>query len=170
MSLQPTNSHRNASGNWASWFLPAAVCLVGLTTLFFELGDSKTFSSHEGYMVVPVREMLDSGDWLVPSHGGIPRLEKPPLYYWILATTVQVFGEISEWTCRLPAAISALCLIGLIGYWGAHWFGREVGLAAAFAASYVGSRCFFRPKSRSRHAVVLAHQCRTILDCATAGR
>lgn len=75
--------------------------------------------------------MLRSGNLIVPTFGGVPRLQKPPLSYWVIAASSQLFGEISEWTARFPAAISALLLSALIGVWAGRWYGAAAGVGAA---------------------------------------
>ncbi|MCA9041080.1 MAG: glycosyltransferase family 39 protein [Planctomycetaceae bacterium] len=107
------------------------VFLVGALVLFFNLAGYRTFSSHEGFAVVPAQEMLESGNFVVPYYAGIPRLKKPPLVYWVLSTSATLFGDLNEWTARLPQAIAAILLAGLIFHWGTRWYGRNVGLAAA---------------------------------------
>ena len=46
----------------------------------------------EGRYVGVAWEMLRSGDWLVPKLDGLPFFHKPPLFYWITAASMQVFG------------------------------------------------------------------------------
>ena len=75
--------------------------------------------------------MLQTGNWIVPTYGGVPRLEKPPLGYWAIATSGWMFGGVTEWSARLPAALSALALAGLIAVWAYRWYGREAAFAAA---------------------------------------
>jgi 4-amino-4-deoxy-L-arabinose transferase len=50
--------------------------------------------------------MRDSGDWLVPTvDGEHPHLTKPPVTYWLLATSFTLFGA-NEWAARLPGALA----------------------------------------------------------------
>src|SRR3990172_7845800 len=42
-----------------------------------------------GQYAGPAWEMVRSGDWLVPTLDGIPRLQKPPLVYWLTAAPVR---------------------------------------------------------------------------------
>ena len=46
----------------------------------------------EGRYVGVAFEMLRSGDWLVPTLDGLPFFHKPPLFYWITAAAMQLFG------------------------------------------------------------------------------
>ena len=65
---------------------------VGAFSLFFRLGDAKSLGSHEGYAIVPAREMLLSGDYVVPRFGDLPRLKKPPLIYWTVVASAKLAG------------------------------------------------------------------------------
>lgn len=109
-----------------SWLLAAAV----VTLLFYGLGDYRTLGSHEVYAVHPAQQMLATGDWIVPYYGGSPRLEKPPLGYWVIAAASAPFGRVTTWTARLPAAVCAVLLAWLMSNWGQRWYGRTAGVAA----------------------------------------
>ena len=110
------------------WLMIVSFAVVAGIVFFYELGDYKTLGSHEAFAVVPAREMAESGNWVVPRFGGIPRLRKPPLVYWVLAGTERLFGELNEWNVRLPAALSALALSVLMGFWAGRWYGKTAGL------------------------------------------
>ena len=56
------------------------------------------------------REMLESGDFIVPTRFGKPYLDKPPLLYWLTAASFQLFG-VSESSARLVPALAALLTI-----------------------------------------------------------
>jgi 4-amino-4-deoxy-L-arabinose transferase-like glycosyltransferase len=113
------------------WWMIAGLGVVASVVLFFELGDFRSFGTHEAYAVVPAREMISSGNWVVPHSAGLPRLRKPPLSYWVVATSSTLFGEMNEWTVRVPAAVSALLLAIVVGVWAGRWYGKTAGLGAA---------------------------------------
>lgn len=125
---------RQPDGQWMSprqrAFMLILLAILAGVVLFFKLGDSRTLGSHEGYVMIPAREMLRSGDWIVPRFGGVPRLEKPPLSYWVVAASATLCGELNEWSGRLPAALSALALSILMGVWAGRWYGPAAGFAA----------------------------------------
>ena len=60
----------------------------------------------EGRYVGVAWEMLRSGDWLTPTLDGLPFFHKPPLFYWITATALSVFG-LHEWAGRVASLIGA---------------------------------------------------------------
>jgi 4-amino-4-deoxy-L-arabinose transferase-like glycosyltransferase len=60
----------------------------------------------EGRYVGVAWSMLTSGDWLVPRLDGLPYFHKPPLFYWITATALSVFGP-GEWAARAAPILGA---------------------------------------------------------------
>src|SRR5450432_551296 len=44
----------------------------------------------EGRYVGVAWEMLRSGDWITPTLDGLPFFHKPPLFYWITATALDL--------------------------------------------------------------------------------
>lgn len=53
-------------------------------------------------------EMMISGNYVEPTINGIPYLNKPPLYNWILAGVYTLSGSVNELWTRIPAVISLL--------------------------------------------------------------
>lgn len=74
----------------------------------------------EGRYVGVALEMLRSGDWLTPTLNGLPYFHKPPLFYWITAGAMSVFG-VNEWAARaaplLGATLGALALTLFVRRW-----------------------------------------------------
>ncbi len=60
----------------------------------------------EGRYVGVAWEMLRSGDWLTPTLDGMPFFHKPPLFYWITAASLKLFG-LHAWAGRLASIIGA---------------------------------------------------------------
>ena len=79
------------------------------------------------------REMLASGDWLIPRLNGIPHFHKPPLAYWISASGMALLG-VNEWGARIGAVLAAAFVL-----WCTARIGRHAGgsLAPMFLASTV---------------------------------
>ncbi len=113
------------------WAAIGLILVAGLV-LFYHLGSYRTFSSHEVYAVVPAREMIESRNWVFPTFGGLPRLRKPPLAFWIVAGSAKLCGELSPLTARLPSAFAGLLLAGLMGLWAKRWYGPRIGWTAMF--------------------------------------
>ena len=81
------------------------------------------------------REMIQSGNFVVPTFNGVPRYDKPPLIYWCQAVAYEVFGE-SAFAARLPSLIATAATALLIYTWGVR-LGREwIGLAGALCYAF----------------------------------
>src|ERR1700733_264337 len=60
------------------------------------------------------REMLQSGDWVVPRFLGDWRAEKPPMIYWCQVAAMKVLGDTAE-AARFPSTIAVLATAALLG-------------------------------------------------------
>jgi len=63
-------------------FVICAVLLFSVVTASWTLSE-RPLNNHECYVAITAREMLESGDWVMPTCNGEPRLEKTPLSYWL---------------------------------------------------------------------------------------
>ena len=80
------------------------------------------------------REMLQSGDFIVPTFNHAPRYAKPPLIYWCQAVSLTLFGE-NAFAARLPSLLATAATAWLLFVWGIGLGNKSVGLIAAL--SYV---------------------------------
>lgn len=88
------------------------------------------FNPDEGrYAEIP-REMLASGDWIVPHLNGLAYIEKPPLQYWATALSLELFGD-NEFAARLYTALSALGSILAVALAARRLWGGAAGCRAA---------------------------------------
>jgi 4-amino-4-deoxy-L-arabinose transferase-like glycosyltransferase len=80
------------------------------------------------------RNMLNSGDWVVPRLDGVPYLEKAPLPYWMVAVSYRIFG-VHDWAARIPFALAAVLLCWITACYGRWAFGERAGFYAGMALS-----------------------------------
>src|SRR5271155_82869 len=80
---------------------------------FYGLGSFGLVGADEPRYAQVAREMLARHDWITPTLGGEPRLEKPVLYYWQAMLAYSIFG-VSDWAARLPSAVDATLMIAAI--------------------------------------------------------
>ncbi|MEP6791457.1 MAG: glycosyltransferase family 39 protein [Ramlibacter sp.] len=64
--------------------------------------------------------MLSSGDWLTPALNGLPFFHKPPLFYWITAASLGLFG-MNEWAARLASLLGAVAACASIWLLVRRW-------------------------------------------------
>jgi 4-amino-4-deoxy-L-arabinose transferase-like glycosyltransferase len=110
--------------------------LVGALIYLPELGARALDPLDEGIYANIAKNMVTSGNWLVPyfgSHGGYRPagvwFEKPPLVIWLEAISISTLGP-SLFAARLPSALSAVGLGGLVAWIGFRERGWEAGLSA----------------------------------------
>jgi 4-amino-4-deoxy-L-arabinose transferase-like glycosyltransferase len=87
------------------------------------------------------RQMVESGDWIIPRVQERPRLNKPPAIYWMQSASVKVFGDepgdrlANMWVYRLPSAVCAVLTVLAVWRLGLRMIDpRAATLAAALLA------------------------------------
>jgi 4-amino-4-deoxy-L-arabinose transferase-like glycosyltransferase len=74
---------------------------------FINLGKSSIWDANEAFYAETPREMMASGNYLAPQFNFKPRVQKPPLTYWIILLSYKLFG-VNEFAVRLPGALAAI--------------------------------------------------------------
>jgi 4-amino-4-deoxy-L-arabinose transferase-like glycosyltransferase len=109
------------------------VILIALAALLHvvTLGTGDLYSETEGQYAGAAREMVESHQWLLPTNDGIPRLQKPPLLYWLIIASYKILG-VNEAAARLPVALAVVATVALIFLIGEklsdYWRGFIAGL------------------------------------------
>lgn len=116
------------------------LALVGYLLFFYGLGAYPLIGDSEGNYAELAREMVASGDYIVPHLNFVPYIEKPPFFYWLTAWSYQLFG-FTEWSARLWAAIPALGLVYIAYLFGSRLgckgMGVRAGLILATSAGFI---------------------------------
>jgi 4-amino-4-deoxy-L-arabinose transferase-like glycosyltransferase len=99
---------------------------------FVNLGISSLWDTNEAFYAETPREMIESGNFSDPTFNYLPRLNKPPLSYWIVAGSYRLFG-ISEGAERVPIALGAVILMATAFALGRAAASNEAGLISAIA-------------------------------------
>ncbi|MHB1529136.1 MAG: phospholipid carrier-dependent glycosyltransferase [Acidiferrobacteraceae bacterium] len=81
------------------------------------------------YSEIP-REMVATSHYITPHLNGVTYLEKPPLFYWLQAVSIKLFG-LSEWSMRLWTGLFAW--IGCLATYavGRFLFDRRTGIISS---------------------------------------
>ncbi|MFH1156650.1 MAG: phospholipid carrier-dependent glycosyltransferase [Pseudomonadota bacterium] len=81
------------------------------------------------YAEVP-REMIETGDWVVPRLNGLRYFEKPVMGYWLNGLSILAFGE-NAFAVRFPSAAAAGLSALMVFFLASRSLGRLQGLMAA---------------------------------------
>lgn len=121
-------------------FLSIIICLffgVFLGSRALSVPDEARYTEIPRYMVM-------SGDYVTPRLNGIKYFEKPPLMYWLEASSIKLFG-VEEWALRFwPAFLSLLTCLATY-FVASKIYSRQVGI---FAAIVLASSLLFNFISR----------------------
>ncbi|HEY9600608.1 MAG TPA: glycosyltransferase family 39 protein [Allocoleopsis sp.] len=103
---------------------------IGLIAVTFGLGEYGFYEPHEGHFAGVAREMVLRGDWVTPTLNGAPYLNKPPLLYWLTATSTAMVG-FTEFAARLPLAIAGWVGAAIAWKWARELWSPAAGQIAA---------------------------------------
>lgn len=112
------------------------IALVSAVLFIPFLGDVHLFDWDEINFAECAREMIVTGDYLRVSIDYEPFWEKPPLFFWLQAGAMHIFG-VGEFAARLPNALAGITVMLLLYFWGTKYFGRNFGFFWMLA--YAGS-------------------------------
>jgi 4-amino-4-deoxy-L-arabinose transferase-like glycosyltransferase len=125
---------------------------VSILVSFWALGYSPV-GNHEAYVAVTARQMLGSGEWVVPVFNGEARLNKTPLCYWLVAAAAKAAGGVNDFVVRVPTAVLAVVSAMAIFYFVSEWLG--VSIAVLSSLIWSTSLCFIRYTHTARPEMAL---------------
>lgn len=112
--------------------------IVAISLFFFVpfLGSVHLFDWDEINFAESAREMLVTGNYFRVQINYEPFWEKPPLFFWLQALSMKLFG-INEFAARFPNAICGMVTLNFIFYIGRKHFSTAFGWL--WVAAYIGS-------------------------------
>lgn len=116
--------------------IPVLLFILGLLLFIPFLGSVHLFDWDEINFAEAAREMILTGDYLRVHIDYKPFWEKPPLFIWLQALSMNVFG-INEFAARVPNAFCGAITLPLLFLLGKQLQGRTIGLL--WPLMYVGS-------------------------------
>ena len=129
----------------------AVVVVVVLASVLLGpgLGQAPLDDPGEGQHAQIAREML-GGSWIALRLNGVRYFDKPPLLYWLTATSFSLFG-LDEWAARLAPLLGALLAVAGTTLLGARLLGPGGGLLAGAAllscALFAAFARYLRPET-----------------------
>ncbi len=112
----------------------ATVLVFSSVLLFTNLGGWGLWSPDEPRYAEVAREMVITGEYVLPHLNGRIYTRKPPLLFWMSALSYKIFG-VKEWVARLPVALTGVAVILLTLFIGYRFFGFGVGVWSALILS-----------------------------------
>lgn len=114
------------------FWLGLGIIVVAAALMFYSNLSYPLFEPDEGRHAEIGREMLLSGDWIMPTLHWEPYFNKPVLFYWLIAISLSVFGN-HGWAVRLVPATSAFVTVLATYFFGCRFVTRRAGLLAALS-------------------------------------
>ena len=74
------------------------------------------------------RDMMESGDYIIPTNQGRIYSQKPPLFLWAELASSAVMGGVSEVPVRIPSVLAGIGTVLLVHALGCAMFGAGAGL------------------------------------------
>jgi 4-amino-4-deoxy-L-arabinose transferase-like glycosyltransferase len=166
---------------WRHWEVAALVVLV--LGIYFTRLAAVPVCGEESRWASAAREMIASGDWVVPRQQGTIFPERPPLGSWAMAAVGLVRGDLDLIAVRLPSALATLALSLLIYVYANRWMSRVGALASAVAYATFGQvmqlgrlgeseavfTCFAGGALLAWHGIYLGGRQRALAWCAGYG-
>lgn len=114
------------------------LAILSASALVYLLGNASVqlWDRDEPRYAQTSRQMLESGDWVVPRFLDNIRTAKPVLIYWCQAASMSVFGD-NAFAARFPSALAMIATLTLLGV--ALW--KEVGTHRALWTVFIFSSC-----------------------------
>ncbi|MDR1500357.1 MAG: glycosyltransferase family 39 protein [Tannerellaceae bacterium] len=107
--------------------------------------------------------MLESGNWVLPEVYANEFAYKPPMAHWLMAAFSLPQGYVSEFTSRLPSAISYMLLVGMT----LLFFGRRVRFHESFISALLLLTCIEIHRAGATARVDMLLTCLTVISLYT---
>ena len=121
---------------WAEWEFWAVLLVVG--AIYFGRLTTLPVCGEESRWASSAREMIATGDWIVPRQQGQLFAERPPLGTWAMGLVGLLRGQVDAVAVRLPSALATVLLSALIYAYGRIFLARRGALCAALAYATFG--------------------------------
>ncbi|RMF71572.1 MAG: phospholipid carrier-dependent glycosyltransferase [Acidobacteria bacterium] len=89
----------------------AALLVAAAATFASFLGTRDLWAPDEPKYALAAREMLETGEFLIPHVNGAPYPDKPPLMFWLVALLGALGGGVGPATAVLPSMVAALFVL-----------------------------------------------------------
>jgi len=107
--------------------------LVGLCIVFyfFALDRPELRKPDEIRYAQVAREIVDGGDWISMHLRGQPYVDKPPLFFWLIAGSSYLWGSVTPFSARFPSALLGSLTVLIVFFMGKALYDSRTGFLAA---------------------------------------
>ncbi|MBL9030042.1 MAG: glycosyltransferase family 39 protein [Caedimonas sp.] len=109
---------------------------------YYGLGSYGLLNNNEGLYAEIPREMVETGQYVIPYLNGVPYIEKPPLLYWLIAFGYTI-GGVSETTARLVPATAGVAINVLTYFFARTTISLQVARLGVLILSTMGGLVVF---------------------------
>lgn len=136
----PHAASSNLPQTHSRWWLEPELALLLLFVVgaYFTRMTDLTIRGEESRRGLIAREMLTTGDWIVPRCQGEPLFSRPPLQNWMIAGLAIVRGDVDAVALRLPSDVAMLLTVLLIYGYSRSFLSRLGSLTAGLAYASMG--------------------------------
>lgn len=123
------------------------VIIISAITLLPFLGNTDFTTKGEPREAVVAVSMLNQHNWILPINNGFDIPYKPPFFQWCIAALSMIAGHVSEFTSRLPSALSLIVMLCVGALFYAKRKNNTIGLLStmlaltAFEVHRAGTNC-----------------------------
>lgn len=110
------------------------VIIISAITLLPFLGNTDFTTKGEPREAVVAVSMLNQHNWVLPINNGFDIPYKPPFFQWCIAALSMIAGHVSEFTSRLPSALSLIVMLCVGALFYAKRKNNTIGLLSAMLA------------------------------------
>ncbi|MGV6852561.1 MAG: ArnT family glycosyltransferase [bacterium] len=101
--------------------------LMAVLILASGIGLRDPWPPDEPRFALVAQEMVNNGEWLIPTRGGEAYPDKPPVFMWVIAGFLLLTGSM-KLAFLMPSLLAGLGTLYLLGDLLRRWYGRDTAL------------------------------------------
>jgi 4-amino-4-deoxy-L-arabinose transferase-like glycosyltransferase len=141
MGAKPTTepaSQSRASRRRIADLFAVAILAASVLVIYGARLDLQPLVGEETRWAAGAREMLDTGDWIVPRQQGHVFPERPPMTMWAMAFAGRLRGDVDPVAIRLPSVLAVLLTSVVVYAYTRAFASQTAAITAAVAYATMG--------------------------------
>ncbi len=141
-SFSPTSDTAGVAAQRRRVLFAPAILLIASIAVYVIPSSRAILDDGDALYSDVAHQMILRGDWVTPYANGVRFLDKPPLAFWMMATSFKLFG-VNERAARLPSALAILGTALVLYLLARRSLGEFGGLTAGLALILSAGTLFF---------------------------